>query len=600
MDNKAVILKYRKSRNLNFEMVSYYKKYFNKIGFKPLLLILIGSIAWSLTMIKSGLVYEYGMGFWGPNGHDGVWHLSLINGLLKGDWEIMMFVGESIKNYHIGFDLFLASFHKTIFIPVVNLYFQVLPVIFSLLIGSGVYMFVYTWQKDRSRAFWATFFTYFAGSFGWIITYFRSGEFGGESMFWSQQSLSTLINPPYALSLVFIFFGLTFLIYGLKKNNKKYLMIASVLFGLLIQVKVYAGVLMLASLFMSGLWNFFKRGGISLLKVFCGAFILAFVVFVPTIGSSSSMIVYKPFWFLETMMSTSDRVGWLRLGDAMVNYKLGGVWGKAILAYTISFAVFMLGNLGLRVLGIKYIVSKIRKFRNLGWVEVFIFTTIVIGIVVPMVFVQKGTAWNTIQFFYYSLMFMGILGGITFAELLTDVNKPVSQLRFRTRNGILITGVIALTYPVMVATMRNYLPGTPPAMISKEELKALKFLSDQPEGTVLTAPFDKSLADQAINNPPRSLYLYESTAYVSAFSKKNVFLEDEMNLEITGYDWKERKQELIKVLGDNDNEILRDFLNKYNIGYIYWIKRGYDGQYWVNKGFEKVFENDEVLIYRVE
>ena len=35
-------------------------------------------------MVKSGLVYDYGMGFWGPNGHDGVWHVSLASSLARG------------------------------------------------------------------------------------------------------------------------------------------------------------------------------------------------------------------------------------------------------------------------------------------------------------------------------------------------------------------------------------------------------------------------------------------------------------------------------------------------------------------------------------
>jgi len=43
------------------------------------LLIIIGSLVWSLTMVKSGLCWDAkcvgGIGFWGPNGHDGVWHI---------------------------------------------------------------------------------------------------------------------------------------------------------------------------------------------------------------------------------------------------------------------------------------------------------------------------------------------------------------------------------------------------------------------------------------------------------------------------------------------------------------------------------------------
>ena len=47
------------------------------------LIIFFGIISQSLTTIRSGLLYSYGMGFWGSNGHDGVWHLSLINSLAR-------------------------------------------------------------------------------------------------------------------------------------------------------------------------------------------------------------------------------------------------------------------------------------------------------------------------------------------------------------------------------------------------------------------------------------------------------------------------------------------------------------------------------------
>ena len=45
-------------------------------------------------------------------------------------------------------------------------------------------------------------FVYFSSGFGFVVTAIRDGQFTGESMFWSQQSVSTLVNPPFALSLI--------------------------------------------------------------------------------------------------------------------------------------------------------------------------------------------------------------------------------------------------------------------------------------------------------------------------------------------------------------------------------------------------------------
>jgi len=106
-----------------------------KQNFLLILVLLSGTVVWSLTMFKSGLMYHFGLGFWGPNGHDGIWHIALINSLVKGSWDIPVMSGELLKNYHIGFDLLVAILNKITFIPVNILYFQLLPIIIAFLIG---------------------------------------------------------------------------------------------------------------------------------------------------------------------------------------------------------------------------------------------------------------------------------------------------------------------------------------------------------------------------------------------------------------------------------------------------------------------------------
>src|SRR3989344_3920644 len=161
------------------------------------LIVFFGSLTWSLTMLRSGVSGQ----FWGANGHDGLWHVALANSLAKGSLEVPVFAGESLRNYHIGFDLLVAILHRITSIPIITLYFQVLPIVLAILIGSVSYLFVIRWRNSQIEAIWATFFTYFAGSWGWL--------FGKQdSMFWSQQSITTLINPPFALSLVFLMIGL--------------------------------------------------------------------------------------------------------------------------------------------------------------------------------------------------------------------------------------------------------------------------------------------------------------------------------------------------------------------------------------------------------
>ena len=548
------------------------------------LLLLLGTATWSITMVKSGLIYPFGMGFWGPNGHDGIWHIALINHLSKGSWQMPVFAGEALQNYHVGFDFLLATINRITTIPSHTLYFQIFPPILAFTIGTLTYKFVYSWRKEKKQALWSVFFVYFGGSLGWLINLIRNKSFGGESMFWAQQSISTLINPPYALSLVIILCGLI----GLTALNKKYslkvLLLTSLAFGVLVQVKIYAGLLVLGSLFFSGIWQKVKEKKMVILKTFLLSFIISAILFFSGNNDPGNLIVFKPFWFLETMMGLSDRLGWARFASAMTNYKLAGNWFKGILAYTVAFFIFWYGNMGTRLIqeiGIfKWVVKK-----KITFLEIFLFSIILMGATVPMFFLQSGTPWNTIQFFYYSLFFSGILAGITVGEL--KLSK------------IALSAIVIFTIPTTFATLRHYLPSRPPAKISHAELEALSFLSGQTEGIVLTYPYDQDLAKAAEANPPRPLYLYESTAYVTAFSSKQVYLEDEVNLNITGYGWPERRKKINNFLNTLDQAEARTFLKENDISYVYWVddQRAKLGE--SQLGIEKIFGNEEVNIYKV-
>lgn len=537
-------------------------------------MIIVGTIIWSLTMVKSGLVYGYGVGFWGPNGHDGVWHIALAESLFRGSRGMPTFAGSALQNYHIGFDLLLAFLSKITGISIDSLYFQLLPPILALLIGLLTHKFTLSWMKSSRTAFWATFFVYFGGSWSWIL-----GK--GESAFWSQQAISTLINPPFALSLIFLLLGLIFLV----KKEKKFLdyTLCALFFGLLIQIKAYAGILALGGLAVAGIVRLILHHKSDILYLFLGSLILSLILFLPLNKGSSSMLVWQPFWFLETMMGLTDRLGWLKFHSAMTTYRMAGIWWKAIPAYLVAFVIFWYGNMGMRFLSELTIVKWIKE-KSFSVIEIFIVFIILAGGLIPMFFLQKGTPWNTIQFFYYSLFFSGILAGIALSRA----------------TNYLLLAIILLTIPTTVATLRHYLPSRPPAMLSRGELEALNFLSQQPNGVVLTYPFDRIAAKEAEANPPRPLYLYESTAYVSAYGKKDVFLEDEVNLDIMGYDWKARRAEIEKFYQSLDQEFVRDFLKKNNIKYIYWTAKQRAKLGDAQLGLLKIFENEKVNVWIVK
>lgn len=548
----------------------------------PLLFLLfIGSIAISIPMVKSGLVYEYGMGFWGPNGHDGIWHIALIEQLSKFSFDNPVFSQTMLTNYHLGFDLMAAFLHLATRISVINLYFQILPPVMAVLIGILTYKLVEKWTGVRISAWWATFFVYFGGSWGWLL-----GK--GESTFWANQSISVLINPPYALSLIVLLFGLIRFLDYLQKPSLRNLIICSLLFGILIQIKVYAGIIVLGSLGLCALYTNKRR---ELWKLFGLSLVISLAIFLPFNSKASSFLFFSPLWFSRTMLANSDRVGWFKLENARLAYLNSGKWMKWILAEGLALVIFIFGNLGTRAIGLFYGGFLCRRKNRLSEIEVFFIGLLTFSLIIPLLFIQKGTAWNTIQFFYYFQFIMAVIAGIFMGGLWE--NKRYIMFKY-----IVSATVVLLTLPTTFGTLKNnYLPKRPPARISIEELEGLNFLKKQPNGIVLSVSFNPDWRFKF--SEPKPLYAYETTAYISALSGHQSFLEDEMNLEITGFDWKPRRDESVRFFVTADQKWGREFIIRNKIKYIYLVK----GQK-MNLGMgdingKMIFENGEVVIYEL-
>jgi len=566
--------------------------YFLKNNLPLLVLVVVGSVSLSLPMIKSGLVYPFGMGFWGPNGHDGVWHLALINQLKNFSLGNPVFSGTRLANYHFGFDLMVALISRLTTLSPLVLYFQIAPLIMAVLIGVLTYKFVVKWVDSKKSAWWAVFFVYFGGSWGWLVSLFKTGSLGGESTFWANQSISSLINPPYGLSLIVLLLGLIKLLDYFKNPDKKNLIICCVLFGILIQIKVYVGIIAVGSLFclLFGTLIFHRIRFKEIFGLFLGSFLVSIVIFLPFNLNASSLLVFSPLWFPRSMVSFSDRLGWFKLENARVTYLNSGKWLKWILAEGLALSIFIFGNLGTRAVGFFY-GGFVWKKRKINPTELVLFSALTISLVLPLLFIQRGNPWNTIQFFYYFQFFTAVFAGVTIGNVFGEIGK-LKKIAI----GVFL---IILTLPTTLITLKNdYLPSRPPSRIGIEELEALNFLKKQPTGNVLSHPFN---SDWRLKfSEPRPLYAYETTAYISALSGQSVFLEDEMNLEITGFDWKPRKAEVVRFFLTADQLWGKTFLQENKIKYIYLVKGQKMNLGLGDIGGEKIFENGEVNIFKIK
>lgn len=299
---------------------------------------------------------------------------------------------------------------------------------------------------------------------------------------------------------------------------------------------------------------------------------------------AGGLITFSPFWFINSMIESPDRLYIPFLANMRYALEASNKIGPRLIAVqTIALTLFIIGNYGWRIFGFIKIFQKPKFYLN------FFLVSIVVLTLIPILFIQKGTAWNTIQFLYYALFLSNIL--------LTDfiVNLPKNKF-----TKTVITIILVTTFLSNIPTYQNYLGNPAPAAINPQEIEALNYLKQQPQGIVLTYPYDPYI--KIGMTTPIPLYAYETTSYVAAYSRHKTFVDDYMNLSNSGYKYEDRL--LSSSLFFEQKDIFRDrgFLVNNQISYIYIVGAQIAKTNLNTKDMylTKIFDNQWAQIYQVQ
>ncbi len=522
-----------------------------------------------LTVFRNGLLYPFGMGFWGPNGHDAIFHLSLIENFAQSPFSFShpQIAGERISNYHFLFDFLSGLTVKLFGISSLDFYFRLFPILAGIAIVFLLDKLLHLWHYSRQERLLSLVLVFLAGSFGFIPKLLTGQDFfTGESAFWSNQSVSIFLNPPYALSLIVL---LSFLLVLAKKEESVStfpIFGLSLLGGFLAQTKIYAFILLLGALLFSKKY-----------KLFFGVLLVGILISLPftTLGGASPF-VFSPLWFPRSLFASFDRFYWPRLVSAWQTYEASGNFIKLSLINLFALGIFLLGNLGFRFLGL----IQLAKSKANGLSETLVRWLVIFGLLIPLVFVQNINPWNTIQFSYYALFFLGIFT----AKALVKINP------------FLFLPILLLTLLTSVGTLKDYLGSFSASRVSYTELSALDKLRDQPSGIVLSAVFNPRLAGTVY--APKPLYAYVSTAYISALSAKPEFLSDMINLDITGFDYRSRSRDTQRFFNTEDKAWAIEFLTKNKISFVYETPLQRIKLSPSDLKLTKIFDSGEINIYK--
>ena len=504
---------------------------------------------------------------------DAFWHIGLIEELTRKIPPVHPgFSPLLLTNYHYFYDLFVSSLKITYPFSTLDLYSRFVPILLSLLLGLSVFILTRRLFAQEAVANLAVFLTYFTGSLAFLIPFFRPGQPWDESSFWVSQTFRMLINPPFSLSISLFLVG----IFSLCQN----LYLPSVfLFGTQVVFKIYGGIIALGALAVASFWQILKERRFTLLLTFFATILVSLLLFFSnnTLGSASRFLIFAPGWYLRAMVENPDRlniVDWVLREETLASY--GDIFGILRLRFQ-EFLIFLAGNLGVRLLGLFGLFTLFKNLKKLSTIEVFLVAAAAISFLMPMVFIQKGSVANTIQFFYYLLVILNLYTAKEIFEFLKRKNTLVK--------GTALSLVLIFSLPTTLKTWQNYNLNPVKAVITKEELAAINYLKEKTDKDSIILLFPSQRNTDSL--------------YVGALSGRRTYYSDRLMAENTLKDYKERELASLKFFTTSDFSWAKSFLKENKISYVYYTKVDepkFDG---LGQFLPVVFENKIISLYRV-
>lgn len=553
-----------------------FKGYFNRDN-----LVVILTIS-ACILIQSAIVFPNGIR---ENGEirlkdvftqDAMWQVAMINNLQKNiPPENPIFAGEKLSNYHYFMVIFTATVQKFTNIEILSLYFKLIGPLLIFLFSTSLYFMLQIFTKNKLISAAGVLLVILSSTYYYIFGFLKPDLNLGPGSFFGNDYESRMVNYPLLFSyLIMTTFIYLLIFYRQKINSFRFLLFTGIFIGTSLGFKSYGAMLMIAALYLLGFLKIFKKEFHYLkIAILSTIFMLIIIFSLQNNKVAEPVFMFKPLWLIENMFSDP-----IRLNTSA--WEIQRIWffqhsnylGLAYL-YLKGLAIFLLANLGLKLLGF---LSILRAREEREKEVILLFSIVVLlGIIIPLFFVQGGVKWNTIQFSYYTSVSLGILLVI----LLSYMRKKFGL------NGVLI-GILLIWASFLPGVFRygKYYLSDEDNLTrynfkgTQETFKAAKFLSTKEDGVLLLD----------------SKYL--QLPFVPAISGKNAYFADltiTSNLRIDG---KERYEKVEKFfLNGSDESFRKSFLRGNNISYIFTAKNSLDSADYLTN----IYTNSEVSIYKL-
>lgn len=328
---------------------------------------------------------------WQPDGtmrvypvSDVLFHIAIANELTHTiPPQAPLFAGHPLS-YHYGMDLAVAMFSTATGLNVRDLTVRFVPTLFVALSMLSVFCFSRNWLRSGYFGVLVVFLVFFGADFSFV-----PGLLLGEKADWSLRYFSApavvtlFYTNPILPGLGVLFAGLFCLDSYMRERSRSWLVLTALLFVALIEVKMLMAAQLLCSVALAAAVYLLIFSNADLFKIGASTAIAA----IPLLSwmllknKSSAHIVtkFEPGLYVVHAMQTTGLGHWL---------------SRPLTLAVVALPIYLLGCLGLRVIGIPSIFTAIFRPKSGGAIRFLLAIFVVIGVVIALTCSFTPEGWT--------------------------------------------------------------------------------------------------------------------------------------------------------------------------------------------------------------
>ncbi len=546
-------------------------------------IILLGVFIQCFQMFGSGLIYKEGMTFFRINAYDGVYHLSLIQSIVRSFPPMEPgAAGIAVVNYHYWSDLVMAEIVRIFGIPANFLFFQFMPILVSAWTGVALVslMKFFTGVKKSAVRF-ALIFTYFAGDLGFLLSYYLHKTFEVNIPI-LDNGATQFLNMPHAVAkMLFLAIVPLFFLY-LRKRSLPIGIVAISMSAALFGFKIYFGIYIALGILCAFAYSFL-RGLFVEKKLTVGREVILGILFLILIAciylpvnAGAGGLTYVPLAWPRLMLAP-DKLDYTDWNYRYAIYEMFHNTKWLVYLDGVAILFCLLAVHGTRIVG--FFLSK-KTYTQLGKEGVvFFYPATIVFTCLGLFTLQQSGGFNVYNFFAVTMTFLAISSGMLLSGLW---EKRVFLFK------MIVIGILLLTIERSVSEtlkmVEEYKTNVDTRTVPKEELAALSYIPAH-SGSGAVVQSDPDMYDYPIS------YLSNRATYLTASDV----------LVTHNQPSKERETEVKSMVRSSVPSQFISEMNRLGISYLIVRKISTQGfQLAGRPGIQTVYENSDYGVYTVD